>query len=104
MTSELLFPGFGRTVLLRREGMPRARGLAAYVRDGYWGFCQPKFECGYCEMLVFRVCGAGQNSYVFSLYRSSDLDDQIYEYFPTAMIAVQAVQWIRVPHSYLLLT
>ena len=28
-------------------------GLAAYVRDGYGAFCQPKFECGCCEMLFF---------------------------------------------------
>ena len=59
--SELLVPGFGRPVLLCRDGMPRARGMAAYVRDGYGAFCQPKFECGCCKMLVFRVCGVRQN-------------------------------------------
>ena len=37
--------------------MPRARGMAAYVRDGYGAFRQSNFECGCCEMLVFRVCG-----------------------------------------------
>ena len=55
--SELLVPGFGRPVLLCRDGMPRASGMAAYVRDIYGAFRQPKFECG-CEMLLFRVCGA----------------------------------------------
>ena len=30
--SELLVPGFGRPVLLFWDGMPRARGKAAYVR------------------------------------------------------------------------
>ena len=49
--SELLVPGFGRPVLLCRGRMPRARGMAAYVRDGYGAFRQPKFECGCCEML-----------------------------------------------------
>ena len=48
--SELLVPGFGRPVLCR-NGMHRARLMAAYVRDGYGAFCQPKFECGCCEML-----------------------------------------------------
>ena len=72
--SELLVPGFGRPVLCRGR-MPRARGMAAYVRDGYGAFRQPKFECGCCEMLVFRVCGVRQNLYVFSLYRNPDLDD-----------------------------
>ena len=64
--SELLVPGFGRPVFLCRGKMPRARGMAAYVRDGYEAFCQPKFECGCCEMLVFRVCGVRQNLYVMT--------------------------------------
>ena len=55
--SEVLVPGFCRPVLLCRGKMPRACGMAAYVRDGYGAFRQPKFECGCCEMLVFRVCG-----------------------------------------------
>ena len=59
--SELLVPGFGRPVLSCRGKLPRARGMAAYVRDGYGPFCQPKFECGCCEMLFFRVCGVRQN-------------------------------------------
>ena len=75
--SELLVPGFGRPVLLCRGKMPRARGMAAYVRDGYGGFLQPKFECGCCEMLVSRVCGARQNLNVFSLYHNPGLDDRV---------------------------
>ena len=59
--SELLVPGFRRPVLLCRNGVPQARGMTTYVRDGYGVFRQPKFECGCCEMLVFRVCGARQN-------------------------------------------
>ena len=88
--SELLVAGFGRPVLLCRDGVPRARGMAAYVRDGYGAFRQPKFECGCCEMLVFSVCGARQNFYVFSLYRNPDLDDRIYDCLLTAMAAAQA--------------
>ena len=53
--SEWLVPGFGLPVWLCRGRMPRARGMVAYVRDGYGAFRQPKFECGCCEMLVFRV-------------------------------------------------
>ena len=41
--SEVLVPGFGRPVLLCRGQVPRARGTAAYVRDGYGAFRQPKF-------------------------------------------------------------
>ena len=46
--SELLVPGFDRPVLLCGGKMPQARGMAAYVRDGYGAFWQPKFECGCC--------------------------------------------------------
>ena len=59
--SELLVPGFGRPVLLCRGKMPRARGMAAYVRDGYGAFCQPKFDNGCYEMLVCRGYGVRQN-------------------------------------------
>ena len=62
--SEVLVPGFGPPVLLCRGKMPRARGVAEYVRDGYGAFRQPKFECGCCEMLVFMVYGVRQNLYV----------------------------------------
>ena len=55
--SELLVPGFGHPVMLCRDRTPRARGMAAYVRDGFEAFRQPKFECGCCEMLVLKVCG-----------------------------------------------
>ena len=65
--SEVLVPCFGCPVLLCRGKMPRARGMAAYVRDGYRAFSQPKYECGCCEMLVFMVCGVRQNLYVLSL-------------------------------------
>ena len=54
-------------------------------------FRQPKFGCGCCEMLVFKVCGARQNFYVYSLYRNPDLDDRIYEYLLRALAAVPAV-------------
>ena len=60
--------------------MLQAREIAAYIRDGYEAFRQPKFECGCYEMLVFMVCGVRQNLYVFSLYRNPDLDDWIFYY------------------------
>ena len=70
--------------------MPRARGMAAYVRDGYGAFRQPKFECGCCEMLFFKVCGVRQNLYVYSLYRNPDLDDRIFDCLLASMAAVHA--------------
>ena len=85
---EFLVPGFGSPVLLCRDRMPRASEMAAYVRDRCGAFRQHKFECW--EMLVFRVCGARQNFYVFSLYRNPDLDDRVYDCLLTAMAAVQA--------------
>ena len=60
------------------------------MRDGYGAFRLPKFECGCCEMLAFRVCVARQNFYMFSLYRNPGLDDRTYDCLLTAMAAVQA--------------
>ena len=59
--SKFLVPGFGRPVLLCRGKKPRARGMAAYVRDGYVAFRQHKFECGCFEILVLGICGVTQN-------------------------------------------
>ena len=88
--SELLAPGFGGSVLLCRGKMTQARGMAAYIRDGYGAFRQPKFECGCCEMLVFRVCGVRQNLYVYSLYRNPDLYDRNFDCLLASMAAMQA--------------
>ena len=88
--SELLVPGFGRPVFLCQGRMPRARGMAAYVRDGYGAFRQPKFGCGCCEMLVIIAYGVRQNLYEFSLYRNPDLDDRLFDCLLTSMAAVQA--------------
>ena len=88
--SELLVPGFGRPVLLCQGKLPRARGMTAYVRDGYGAYRQPKFECGCCEMLVVWVCGLRQKFYVYSLYRNPDQDDHIYYCLLISMAAVQA--------------
>ena len=88
--SELLVPGFGRPVLLCRGRMPRAQGMAAYIRDGYGAYCQPKFECGCCEMLVFKVCGLRRNLYVFGLHRNPDQDDRIFDCLLRSMASVQA--------------
>ena len=65
--SEVLVPSFGHSDLFCRGKMPRALGMAAYVRDGSGAFRQPKFECDCCEMLVLRVCGVRQNLYVYSI-------------------------------------
>ena len=70
--------------------MPRARGMAAYVRDGYGAFRQPKFECGCCKMLFFRIYGVRQNLYVYSVHFNTDLDDRIFDCLLASMAAVQA--------------
>ena len=70
--------------------MPRARGMAAYSRDGYRVFRQSKFGFGCCKMLVFRVCGARQDLHVFSVYRNPDLDDRIFDCLQTSKAAVKA--------------
>ena len=75
----LLPAGFGLPVLLCRRWMPRALGMAAYEREGYGEFLQPKFERGCCEMVVFMVCGAGSNFYMLNFYRTPDLEFHIFD-------------------------
>ena len=87
--SEFLVPGFGRPILCQGK-MPRARGMAAYVRDGYGASHQPKFKCGCSEMLFFMVCGVRQNLYLFSLYSNPDLDDWIFDCLLALIAAMQA--------------
>ena len=62
--------------------------MDAYVRNGYGAFRQPKFECGCCEMPVFRICGMRQNLYVFSIYRNPDLDDRVFDCLLASIAAV----------------
>ena len=59
------------------------------MRDGYGALRQPKFECGCCERLVFRVCGVRQKLYAFSLSRNPDLDDRIFYCLLASTAAVQ---------------
>ena len=70
-----MVPGFGCPFLLCLGQMLSARGMVAYVRDGYRAFLQSKFVCGCCEMLFFRVCIVRQNVYVYSFSHNPDLDD-----------------------------
>ena len=67
---ELLVPDSVALSCYAGVKLPRARGMATYVRDGNGAFSQPKFQCGCYEIVVFRVCGVRQNLYVFSLYRN----------------------------------
>ena len=90
--SELLVPGFGRLVLLYPGKMPRDRGMAAYVRDGYGAFPTQIWAwflrnagfwslwCVHKHKLIF----------VFSLYRNPGLDDWIFYCLLASLAAVQA--------------
>ena len=88
--SEVLVPGFGRPVLCRARCLGPVGWPEPDVRDGSGAFRQPKYECGCCEMMVFRVCGANQNLYLYSLYRNPDLDDRILDCLLASIAAVQA--------------
>ena len=57
---------------------------AAYLRDGQGAFHQHKYECGCCEMRIFRVCGVRQN-FVISYFRNRDLDRRILDCLITSM-------------------
>ena len=79
--SELLVPGFGRPVLVCRDRMILAVGWLHMCEMDMRDLANSNLSLGCCKMLVFRVCGARQNS-AFSLYRNPDLDDRIYDCLP----------------------
>ena len=64
--------------------------MAACLKDGYGAFYQPKFECGCCEIQVFRVCGVRQSIYVFKLHQNPDVGVGIFDCLLASMAAVQA--------------
>ena len=60
------------------------------MRDGYGALRQPKFGCGCCGMLVFRVCGARYNFYVFIFTATLNLMTGFMSVLLTSMSAVLA--------------
>ena len=86
--SELVVPGSVALSCCAGGKIPRARLLAAYVRDDCGAFHQLKFKSGCCEILFFRVCGVRQNLYAFSLYHNPDLDDRIFDCLLASKAAV----------------
>ena len=87
--SEVLIPGFGRPILLRRGSIPRAQGMAVYIRSSFCAARTPRYECGCHESIIVKVCSRYRNFYLFSSYRNPDLDDGIYECFLNSMAAIQ---------------
>ena len=87
--SELLIPGFRKPVLFKRNAIPRARGMALYIKEGFTASHRPLYECGCHETQVVKVSGRLMNLYIFASYRNPDLDESIYECLLTKMAAVQ---------------
>ena len=87
--SELLIPGFKKPILLKRNSIPRACGMAIYVREGYSASRNHLAECGCHEVQVMKVCGRLHNFYLFSIYRNPDLDDSIFDCLLSSMASIQ---------------
>ena len=87
--SEILIPNFRRPILLRRGSIPRAQGLAVYIRSSFSAARTPRFECGCHETVIIRVCSRYHNFYLFPSYRNPDLDDGIYDCLLNSMAAIQ---------------
>ena len=92
-SSEFLLPGFSKPLLLRRNAIPRARGMALYIKSGFSATRFNKFECGCHEVMVVRVCSRFHNFYIFSLYRNPDLDDTIYDCLLSSMAEIQSLDY-----------
>ena len=89
--SELMVPGFGSPMQLIRSAVGRFRELAVYVRDGFSAYGQRSYECGYCEVIVFKICSSSHNFNVFGVYRNPDLSGTMFDYLLTTIAKVQSV-------------
>ena len=87
--SEILIPGFKKPILLRRDAIPRARGMAVYIKDGFSASHKSCYECGCHEMQIVKVCGKYNNFYLCSIYRNPDLDDGIFDCLLITMATIQ---------------
>ena len=74
---ELLVPGLVALPCSAGGRMPRACGLAAYLRDGYGALRKPKIEYG-CEILFFCGMCCEIELLALRLHRNHDLVDRIF--------------------------
>ena len=88
-SSEVLIPGFKKPILFKRDAIPRARGMAAYIRNKYPASHKSCYECGCHETQVIKVSGRHNNFYLCSIYRNPDLDDAIFDCLLTTMAKIQ---------------
>ena len=86
---EFLIPGFNKPILHHRDSIPRAQGMAVYIRSGFAAYRKSSFECSCHEMRCVRVCGKYTNFYIFACYRNPDANDQIFDCLLVKMAAVQ---------------
>ena len=88
-SSEVLVPGFRKPLLVKRDAIPRARGMAVYIRNNFSASHKSCYECGCHEMQVIKVSGKHNNFYLCSIYRNPDLDDSIFDCLLITMAKVQ---------------
>ena len=59
--SDLMVPGFGRSMQLLRGEIDRIHELAVYVRSCFSANRQRSYECGWCEVLAVRIYSNSHN-------------------------------------------
>ena len=87
--TEILIPGFKKPTLLRSDAIPRARGMALYIRNEFSATNQRTYECNCHEVQIVKVCGGHSNFYIFSIYRNPDANDSIFDYLLSSMASIQ---------------
>ena len=98
--AELSIPSFKRPILLKRNEINRAQGMAVYIRSGCSASHKASFECGCHETQIIKVCGKHNNFYLVSVYRNPDAADGIFDCLLVSMAAIQhAVPDISFSHK-----
>ena len=85
--------GFGRPMQLLIDKVDRFQGLTLCMCDGFSTHRQLGYECGCCEVIVFRVCSSSHDFRILCVWRhrNTDLLDKILYCLLMAMAKVQSV-------------
>ena len=87
--AELSITGFKRPTPFKRNEINRAQGMAVYIRSGCSASHKAIFECGCHEFQIIKMCSKHNDFYLFSVYRTPDPNDSIFDFLLVSMTAIQ---------------
>ena len=88
---ELLLPGFKAPALLLRGARPNGLRMALFARSGLFVSRQKSFEFSCCDLMVTKIPGQRLNCYLFVVYHSPSMVNNVFECLSETMGSIQSV-------------